>query len=539
MIHFERWKVLLIFIVCALGIVLAVPNLFTKEDLAKLPDWVPTAKLNLGLDLRGGSHLLLEVDLKSVFRERLNNLVQAMRTELRRERIGYTRIGVVGDTARVVIRNPDRPAIKGRDGQTNVERAVRLLRRLEAGSQLDASGGLITISYTEDTIRQRSSQTLQQSIEIIRRRVDEFGTTEPTIQRQGQDRIIVQVPGLDDPERLKKVSGKTAKMTFQLLDDRFDRGGQLPSVAPPGTFFAKERQSTEEKQQGAPPPVTYVIKKRVMVSGDTLVDSQPSFERGRPVVSFRFDTVGARKFGRVTQANVGKPFAIVLDGEVISAPVIQEPILGGSGIISGSFTVVETKDLSLLLRAGALPAPMTILEERTVGPDLGADSIAAGAIASAIGFILVLVFMAMAYGLFGVFANIALLFNMTLILGGLSVLQATLTLPGIAGIILTIGMAVDANVLIFERIREEVLSGRTPLSAVDAGYKRALTTIIDANLTTFIAALILFYFGTGPIKGFAVTLSIGLVTSMFTAIMVTRLMVVSWLRYKRFQSLPI
>ena len=538
MIHFARWKIILIFVVCALGIGLAAPNLFTDQNLAKLPSWVPKAKLNLGLDLRGGSHLLLEVDLKSAFNERYSNLVQAMRAELRRERIGYTRIGVVRDTARVTIRNPDKPAVKGRDGQTNVERAVRLLRRLESGTQVEESGGRITIAYTETAVREHRNNILQQSIEIVRRRVDELGTTEPSIQRQGRDRIIVQVPGLKNPKQLKDILGQTAKMTFHLLDPRFALRGDAPKVAPPGSFLAKEYLSTEEKAAGRKPTI-YVVKKRIMVSGENLVDAQPSFDDGRPAVSFRFDTVGARKFGRVTQANVGKPFATVLDGEVITAPVIQSPILGGSGIITGSFTVLETKNLALLLRAGALPAPMTILEERTVGPDLGADSIAAGAIACVIGFILVLVFMAMAYGLFGIFANIALIFNMTLILGALSMLQATLTLPGIAGIVLTIGMAVDANVLIFERIREEVLSGRTPLSSVDAGYKRALTTIIDANLTTFIAALILFYFGTGPVKGFAVTLSIGLMTSMFTAVMVTRLMVVSWLRYKRFQSLPI
>ena len=275
------------------------------------------------------------------------------------------------------------------------------------------------------------------------------------------------------------------------------------------------------------------------MSGEHLVDARAAYDTGRPVVSFRFNTIGARKFGRVTQENVGKPFAILLDKEVISAPVIQGPILGGSGIITGGFTVQETQDLSLLLRAGALPAPMTILEERTVGPELGADSIAAGQIACIIGFVLVLIFMVMAYGIFGVFANIALVLNMTLLLGALSLLQATLTLPGIAGIVLTIGMAVDANVLIFERIREEVASGRTPLSSVDAGYRRALTTIIDANLTTLIAAIILFEFGSGPVKGFAVTLSIGLVTSMFTAIMVTRLIVVTYLRRRRLQALPI
>ncbi len=539
MIHFARWKIITIFAISVLGILMAVPNLLSTQQLAALPDWAPKSKLNLGLDLRGGSHLLLEVNVKAALKERVSNLVQSMRTELRREQIGYSRIGIVGDAAMVQIRDPDKPARRATDGQTNIDRATRLLRRLEPGTQTDVTGARITISYTADELRNRNNQVMQQSIEIVRRRVDEFGTTEPSIQRQGADRILVQVPGLDNPERLKNVIGKTAKMTFHLLDERFAPGAPLPSVAPPGSFFAKQRLSEDEKTRNGRPAVTYVVKKRVMVSGENLVDAQPTFERGRPVVSFRFDTVGARQFGRVTQANVGKPFAIVLDGEVISAPVIQEPILGGAGIISGSFTVQETKDLALLLRAGALPAPMTILEERTVGPDLGADSIAAGEIACVIGFVLVLIFMVLAYGLFGIFANLALLLNMVLIIGSLSLLQATLTLPGIAGIVLTIGMAVDANVLIFERIREEIESGRSPLSSVDAGYQRALTTIIDANLTTLIAAVILFQFGTGPVRGFAVTLSIGLVTSMFTAIMVTRLMVVTWLRGRRLVRLPI
>ena len=539
MIHFSRWKIILIFALCTLGMVLAAPNLFSKQQLAGFPGWVPKSTLNLGLDLRGGSHLLLEVDLKAAFKERLADLVQGIRTELRSERIGYSRIGATREQALVVIRDPDKKARRGRDGQTNIERATRRLRQLEPGTEVDVSGARITVSYTVDARRRRDNQVLQQSIEIVRRRVDEFGTTEPSIQRQGADRILVQVPGLDDPERLKRVLGQTAKMTFHLLDERFGLGTPLPTVAPPGSFFAKQRPDKRQERRGDAPSVTYVLKKRVVVSGEHLVDSQPSFDTGRPVVSFRFNTIGARKFGRVTQENVGKPFAILLDKEVISAPVIQGPILGGSGIITGGFTVQETQDLSLLLRAGALPAPMTILEERTVGPDLGADSIAAGQIACIIGFVLVLVFMVMAYGIFGVFANIALILNMALLLGGLSLLQATLTLPGIAGIVLTIGMAVDANVLIFERIREEVSSGRTPLSSVDAGYRRAFTTIVDANLTALIAAIILFEFGSGPVKGFAVTLSIGLVTSMFTAIMVTRLMVVTYLRRRRLQALPI
>ena len=368
---------------------------------------------------------------------------------------------------------------------------------------------------------------VQQSIEIVRRRVDETGTREPTIQRQGDDRILVQLPGLDDPERIKRLLGKTAKMTFHLIDNRNSVEAAKAGRMPPGSRLLSSDDVDSNGQSRM-----YLIRKRIMVSGDTLIDSQPSTDgrTNEPVVTFRFDTAGAKRFGLATSKNVGKLFAIVLDGKVISAPVIREPILGGSGQISGSFTFQSAQDLALLLRAGALPAPLTILEERSVGPGLGADSIAAGKIASILGMIAVLVFMAAAYGLFGFMADVALVVNMVLILGVLSFLQATLTLPGIAGIVLTIGMAVDANVLVFERIREEVRSGRTPISAVDTGYSRAFTTIMDANLTTLIAALLLYVFGSGPVRGFAVTLSIGIVTSMFTAIMLTRLLVVTWLR---------
>jgi protein-export membrane protein SecD len=391
--------------------------------------------------------------------------------------------------------------------------------------------GDVRIAFTEQMLRERTADVLSRSVEIVRRRIDETGTREPSIQREGDTRILVQLPGLRDPERIKSLLGKTAKLTFRFVDDEVrpgvdpvPAGSELLPVAP------SERSGGEKE---------LVVRKRVMVSGDTLVDAQATFQNNAPVVSFRFDTTGAKRFGDATRDNVGKRFAIVLDNQVISAPVIREPILGGSGVISGQFTVQQVQDLSLLLRAGALPAPLTIIEERTVGPGLGADSIAAGKIASILGMAFVVIFMAITYGLFGLLADVALLVNLVLILAALSALQATLTLPGIAGIVLTIGMAVDANVLIFERIREEVRSGRGPVSAIDAGYKRALTTIVDSNLTTLIAAVLLFQFGTGPVKGFAVTLTIGLVTSMFTAIMLTRLLVVFWLRQRRPQALPI
>jgi preprotein translocase subunit SecD len=334
---------------------------------------------------------------------------------------------------------------------------------------------------------------------------------------------LIQVPGVD-PERLKDIIGTTAKMTFQFVDTTADVSAAQAGQVPPGMQLLPS-SDTREGLPGA-----YVVEKRVMVSGENLVDAQAGFSENRPVVNFRFDSVGARRFGDATKNNVGRLFAIVLDGRVISAPVIREPILGGQGQISGSFTVEEARDLALLLRAGALPAPLTVLEERTVGADLGSDSIAAGKFASVIGIAAIVVVMIVLYGLFGVFANVALILNGLLLLGALSLLQATLTLPGIAGIVLTIGMAVDANVLVYERIREEVRNGRSPITAIDHGYREAMNTIVDANLTTLISSLILFMLGSGPIRGFAVTLSIGILTSVFTAVMVTRLIAVTWLK---------
>jgi preprotein translocase subunit SecD len=412
-----------------------------------------------------------------------------------------------------------------------------LLRGVDAGAEISVEGDRIIIEMTEAQKIERRVSAVQQSIEIIRRRIDETGVREPTIQRQGDDRIIVQLPGIDDPERVKDLLGQTAKMSFHLVDIQNSVEEALAGRVPPGSMLLP----MIEGASGPGNLNAILVKKRVAVSGENLVDAQPSFDGrdNQPVVSFRFDTLGAKKFGKITTDNVRRPFAIVLDGQVLSAPVIQEPILGGAGQISGNFSVQNTQDLSLLLRAGALPAPLTILEERTVGPGLGADSIAAGEIACLVGLIAVIIFMAIAYGRFGIYADFALMANIFLILGMLSMLQATLTLPGIAGIVLTIGMAVDANVLIFERIREEVRLGRNPIAAVDAGYSRALTTIIDSNLTTLIAAILLFSFGSGPIKGFSVTLAIGIVTSMFTAIMLTRLFVVTWLRAKRPDTLPL
>jgi protein-export membrane protein SecD len=382
----------------------------------------------------------------------------------------------------------------------------------------------------------RRRQAVEQSIEIIRRRIDETGTKEPTIQREGQDRILVQLPGVDNPEHVKALLGRTAKLTFQLVDQSVTVEDARRGRLPPGDEILPAVDEGRGRGGGAG---AYVVRKRVMVGGDTLTDAQATFQNNEPVVSFKFDSVGGKKFGDATRENVGKPFAIVLDNKVISAPVIREPILGGSGIISGSFTVQSASDLALLLRAGALPAPISILEERTVGAELGADSIHAGAIASIVGVVLVVIFMVLFYGLFGVFADVALLFNLCLMLGALSLLGATLTLPGIAGIALTMGMAVDANVLIYERIKEELRGGRSMLSSLEAGFTRAFGTILDSHVTTLVAGILLYWLGSGPVKGFAVTLSIGVLTSLFSAILVTRLQIVTWLRRLKPKAIPL
>ncbi len=523
MVYFSKAKMVMVILVCLFGIAFSAPNFFKEQTLEALPDWLPHKHVNLGLDLQGGSHLLLEVEVEAVIREQLDATVDDVRAELRKAGIGYTGLGLDGATAvKVTIRDP---------GET--EKARGLLRDMSQALEVNVSDNTIRLELTEQEITDRRNATIQQSVEIVRRRIDETGTREPTIQRQGDERILVQLPGVKDPERIKDLLGKTAKMSFHLTDNRVAEA--MRGRVPPGARLLPRIDSEQDRG-----PV--LVQKRVMVSGEDLVDAQPSTDgqTGEPVVTFRFNTRGAKKFGTTTSANVNRPFAIVLDGKVISDPVIREPILGGSGQISGNFSFQEATDLSLLLRAGALPAPLTILEERSVGPGLGADSIAAGKIASMLGMVLVIVFMAVAYGRFGIMADIALLLNVVLILGSLSALQATLTLPGIAGIVLTIGMAVDANVLIFERIREEVRTiGRGPVAAIDAGYSRALTTIVDANVTTLIAAALLFVFGSGPIKGFAVTLGIGIVTSMFTAIMLTRLFVVLWLRKAKPKELPL
>ncbi len=533
MLYFTRWKAAAIVLTALFICLFAVPNFLPEKMVASWPKWAQR-HIVLGLDLQGGSHILLEVDTKAVRKEMLETLRDDMRRVLREARFGYTGLVVRGNSAEVRIRDA-----------ANADQALEKLRALSLplGGLLSATGqrsldvtsepgGLIRLALTDPAIIEKVRQSVEQSIQIIERRVNELGTVEPLIQREGTDRILVQVPGLQDPTRLKQLLGKTAKLDFRMVDTNASPEQAVQGRVPPDDDLL---------YSASQPKTPYLVEKRVLVSGGDLTDAQPGFDQrtSEPIVSFRFNTSGARKFAQVTQESVGKPFAIILDNEVISAPVIREPILGGSGQISGSFTVQSANDLAILLRAGALPAPLTIIEERTVGPGLGADSIAKGKISSYVGALMVVVFMLATYGLFGLFANIAVAINVAMIFGVLSMLGATLTLPGIAGVVLTVGIAVDSNVLIYERIREEVRGGRTPINAIDAGFSRALATILDSNITTFIAAAVLFYIGTGPVRGFAVTLGIGIITTVFTAFTLTRLIVATWVRWRRPQRVPI
>jgi preprotein translocase subunit SecD len=532
MLYFTRWKALAIVLGALLVCLCAVPNFFPESTVKGWPAWAQR-RLVLGLDLQGGSYLLLEVDSNYVKKEKLDQVRDDVRRVLREAKIGYTGLAARPDSVEVHVKD------------TELQNALAKLRDLSQplGGLLgsngqrslevsDAGGGLIRLSVPQAAINDRIRQTIEQSIQIVERRVNELGTVEPLIQRQGTDRILVQVPGLQDPTQLKAILGKTAKMEFRMVDTTVSPDQALQGSVPP---------DSEVLMSSTSPKVPYVVKKQVLVSGADLTDAQPGFDQrtGEPIVSFRFNSSGSRKFAQATSENVGQPFAIVLDNEVISAPVIREPITGGSGQISGSFTVQAANDLAILLRAGALPAPLTIIEERTVGPGLGQDSIEKGELAAYVGSIMVIVFMLLTYRLFGVFANVAVAINVAMIFGVLSLLNATLTLPGIAGIVLTVGIAVDSNVLIYERIREELRGGRNAISAIDAGFKRALSTILDSNITTFIAAAVLFYIGTGPVRGFAVTLGIGIITTVFTAFTLTRLIVATWVRWKRPQSVPI
>ena len=544
MLQIPLWNKMVIILLVLAGIAFAMPNLFYERverhndavaliertgattdaleaERALWPDLLPGTLVNLGLDLRGGAHLLAEVQVADVYEARMDALWPELRDVLREVR------DTVG-----TIRRQDAPAgeLHVRISEpAGIAAAVEAARRLATpvvsltgvgAPTLEVRGDndLLIVTLSEAERQATDDRTMQQSVEIVRRRVDEAGTREPTIQRQGADRILIQVPGIGSAQELKDLIGTTARLTFHPVVSRTTdaqaevdaRQILLPSMDEEGAF--------------------YVLEQTPVVTGDDLVDSQPAFDQqtGQPAVTFRFNPSGARAFGDYTAANVGAPFAIVLDEEVISAPVIRQAITGGSGQITGNFTVEGSTELAVLLRAGALPAEMVFLEERTIGPELGADSIAAGEIAAVVAFASVLVFMVLSYGLFGLFASVALILNVGLIFGVLSVIGATLTLPGIAGIVLTIGMAVDANVLVFERIREELKTAKGPARAIEQGYARALSAIIDANLTTFIIAVILFTLGSGPVRGFSITLGIGIITSVFTAIYVTRLLIVTW-----------
>ena len=548
------WKRIIIWGICLLGVALAVPNTFytrveghndalaavekagsvTPEQeaaIATWPEFLPSGLVNLGLDLRGGAHLLAEVRVADVYKARVDGMWPEVRDTLRelRDQVGNVRRQPSPDgTLRVAISEP-----------AGLEAAVTAVRALaqpvvtltgigQSDIEVTVDRGEIVVQLSEAERAATDTRTMQQSLEIIRRRVDEVGTREPTIQRQGSDRILIQVPGIGSAAELKALIGTTAKLTFNPVvrsttDAAEDPGARnllLPSTDEPGRY--------------------YVVEETPVVTGEELVDAQPAFDQNnRPAVNFRFNPTGARKFGDYTAENIGQPFAIVLDEQVISAPVIQSHIPGGSGIITGSFTVEDSTQLAILLRAGALPAEMTFLEERTVGPELGADSIAAGRTAALVAMVAVVLFMWASYGLFGLFANVALAINMALIFGALSVLGGTLTLPGIAGLVLTIGMAVDANVLVFERIREELRDNKSPSRAIELGYERALSAIIDANITTFITASVLFAVGSGPVRGFAVVLGIGIITSVFTALYVTREIVTLWFNVRRPKTVQI
>ncbi len=526
MLHFPKWKIILITGTCLLFVWLAIPSFLHEETRNKLPGWMPSKAVSLGLDLQGGSQLLLEVDFDAYMKDQLVNLVDEMRTRFREKKIGYKGLSVADGKVVFSIRDA---------GDANITSVIH-----ELNPEVDVSeegGGNYSATFNDRWKTRSHEQIITQSLEIVNRRVNETGTKEPIIQRQGDKRILLQVPGLSDPEHLKALLGRTAKLTFHLVDLSVAPEDLEHGIAPPGSHILPG----DEKEHPGRPPRKYAIYNKVDVSGDMLVDAHPSYDdrSNEPVVSFRLNTAGARRFGEITAQNVGKPFAVVLDNKVITAPVIRSPILGGSGQISGGFDTQGANDLALLLRAGALPAPLKIIEERSVGPSLGADSIAAGTKASVIGIGLVIIFMVVFYGLFGIFADIAMLVNAFMTLALLSLFEATLTLPGIAGIVLTVGMAVDANVLIYERMREEVRNGKSPYAAVEDGFRLAFGTIFDSHITTLVAALILYQFGTGSVKGFAVTLAIGIVCSLFTAVLVTRLMVVTWLQKKRPKKLPI
>ena len=523
----SRWIKAAYAAILLIGILVALPNLFTPAQLAQLPSWLPKKQITLGLDLQGGSHLVLEVDAAALRKDRLRSLLDEVREVLRKEQI-LTRSARLSDDAVVVSITDDAQRAKAGEALQALAVPVAGVGFGTGAKDIDvnSAGNQITLTLTEAGMKDRLDAALQQSLEIVRQRVDQVGVSEPTIQRIGTDRMLVQLPGLQDPTRLRQLLGSTAKMDFHMVAN-VDRAAPLP----PGVTMLPDSKT------GA----MYPIEDRVALGGERLVDSRAGFDprTGEPIVSFRFDGAGARQFAQITSANVGRPFAIVLDGKVLSAPTIREPITGGSGQISGSFTVEDTVVLSALLRAGALPAPLTVIEERTVGPDLGGDVIRMGIYTGIAGFLLVVGLMVALYRGWGLIANMALAIHVVLTVAALSLLGATLTLPGIAGIILGIGLSVDANILINERIREETRKGRSAFAALDSGFKRAFSTIVDANVTALIATSVLFMLGSGPVRGFAVTMMLGILTSMFTAVTLVRVVMTEVVRRRRMKTIDI
>lgn len=528
MIQLSRWKVILVGLSLVFGLLLAFPNVLTPEQRAGLPGWLPKNALNLGLDLQGGSYLLLEVDVPAMREKRLTNMAEDVRVSMREARININ--GIQRDQAGVVVTVAQ---------PSQYDAAFEVVRGLASAG---AAGGVqertatrmpdnrIRYAYTDAALANMGSVAVDQSIEVVRRRIDSLGTREPAITRQGADRIVVQAPGESDPAQLERVIGQTAQLTFQMVDVENTQNWMQTGLVPPDAEVLLGEDGTP-----------YLIKKRILVSGENLTRASVDADQsGRPAIGFRFDGQGARRFAEATAANIGKPFAIILDGKVISAPNIKSAITGGSGIIEGNYTISEASEMVNLLNGGALPAPLKVEERRTVSAELGADAVAAGGLSTAIGFVIIVVFMLLSYGLlFGGISVLGLILNGILIVAAMSLTQATLTLPGIAGLILTFAVAVDANVLIYERMRDEARSGRSVIASMDAGFSKAWGTILDANVTTLVAAAIMFVFGAGPVRGFAWTLSIGVFTSVFSAVLVAQVLLAYWLKIAKPKSLPI
>jgi preprotein translocase subunit SecD len=556
MLNLQRWQTFAVIAFTALAVLFALPNVLPAAVLDHLPGWYQQSRINLGLDLRGGAHFLLEADLRSVLTERLTNLSDSVRAELRKQQVGFKDVNVEGGRAVVVTLRDEEQRAK----------ALEAIRAVDPSLAVSGSGDTIRIAYSDQDLFRRKKEVIDQSIEILRRRVDETGTIEPTIVRQGDDRILLQMPGIKDTTDLKRKINQTAKLTFHLVNEDVAASGQsAPATLPPTTFLVPTREGMQQLRATSPKawddiqnanpkmspeqicrrfqPQCLPVFKRVVVGGEDLDDAKATFEQqqgGRPIISFTFNAAGGRAFCAATRANIGKRLAIQLDNEIISAPVVQSAICGGSGIITGTFTTQQTQEQALLLRSGALPATLSIIEERTVGADLGADAIQSGTTAALVGTALVILFMLAVYGpVFGGFASLAMMVNMLLVFAGMSILGASLTLPGIAGLVLTVGMSVDSNVLIYERVREEKENGRSPFSALATGYERALTAVIDSNLTALIAGVLLFGFGSGPIRGFATSLTLGLLTHLFTATIFTRMLLSTWVRWRRPTELPI